>query len=328
MPNTVLVTGATGFTGSNLARTLVERGDRVRALVRKSSNRDALAGLDIEYVCGDLANDNIPADTLRGVDTVFHIAAAFRVAGVPDRYFYDVNVKSTDTLLKAALRSDVRRFVHCSTAGVMKKGSNPPGTEETPYGPGDTYQQTKMEGELLALRYFREQGLPGTVIRPAGIYGPGDLRYRKLYRSINRGRFVMIGSGNIHHPLVYIDDLVQGFLLGAERDEALGEIFIIGGENPPLLKELVARIAEVLGKPVPSRRIPIGPVMAAAVVTQKVCRPLGIEPPLFPRRLDFFNKDRGYDNSKARRMLGYESKVDWRTGVQRTAKWYRENNHL
>jgi nucleoside-diphosphate-sugar epimerase len=324
----VLVTGANGFTGSNLCRKLVERGHSVRALVRPQSNLQALEGVDVELVKGDLSKGRPPQEAFQGVEIVYHIAAAFRKEGVPRNYFYEVNALGTQRVLEASLQAGVQRFVHCSTIGVLGNIKNPPATEETPYNPGDIYQETKMEGEKLALEFFRKHQFPGVVVRPGSIYGPGDTRFAKLFKSINRGVFVIIGSGENLFHMVYIDDLTDGMILASEKDEAVGEVFILTGNEAVKINDLAGCIAKVLGKPAPKRHVPVGPVMLAANVVQRVCAPLGIEPPLYPRRLDFFIKNREFDITKARTMLGYSPKVDLQTGLKATADWYRENNLL
>lgn len=323
----VLVTGASGFTGSNLCRRLVEAGCEVRALVRPTSKREALADLDLEIVTGDLAGDSLPADLCKNVDTVYHIAAMYREQGT-EKAFQQVNASGTDRLLYAALDAGVRRFVHCSTVGVLGNIENPPANEDAPYAPGDRYQKSKLEGELRALSFMREHGLPVTVVRPSAIYGPGDLRFVKLFRAINRRMFVMLGSGEVYYHYVYIDDLVAGFMLAAASDAAVGEVFIIAGAEFVTIKRLTEMIAEALGRPAPALHFPIAPVMFAAQACQAICEPLSIKPPLYPRRLDFFRKHRAFDISKARRILGYQPQVDMRTGIQRTADWYRSRNLL
>jgi nucleoside-diphosphate-sugar epimerase len=185
-----------------------------------------------------------------------------------------------------------------------------------------------MDGECRALAHFRNGGLPGVVIRPGAIYGPGDLRFLKLFRAIDRRVFLMIGTGENFYHLVYIDDLVNGFIRAGERPEALGEIFIIAGSHPTKVNVLTRLIAESLGRKLLGWRIPIAPTMFGAIVIQKVSRALKIEPPIYPRRLDFFISSRYFDISKARRVLGYEPQVDLRSGIARTAAWYREQGLL
>lgn len=328
MTETAFVTGASGFTGSRLVQRLSREGVQVRAALRASSKRDALQGAQYRPVLLDLARDPVQPEHLEGVDTVYHVAAVYRTQGVPDSYFYDVHLRGTERLLQAALQSGVRRFVHVSTVGVLGNIKNPPAGETAPYAPADVYQRSKLEGELLALDYFRNRGLKGTVIRPTAIYGPGDLRFLKLFRGIDRGVFRMIGKGEVHYHLTYIDDLLEGMVRAAHSEAALGEVFIIGSDQSVRIGELVELVARTLGRKAPRSSVPVAPVMLAARICEAVCRPLGINPPLYPRRLDFFIKNRSFDVSKARRLLGFQAQVDLPTGIACTAQWYREQGYL
>lgn len=328
MPKKVLVTGANGFTGSHLCRKLVERGDHVLALVRESSNRDLLHGVDVEFVSGDLSEEKLPTEALRGVDTVYNVAAVFRTEGVPDKYFYEVNADGVERLLHAARQADVSGFVHCSTIGVLGAIKHPPATETAPYNPDDVYQRSKLEGEKRALAFQQKYDFPLAVVRPAAIYGPGDMRLLKLFRAIDKGVFWMIGDGEAYFHMVYVEDLADGIILASERPQAIGEVFIIGGDEYIKLNDLVQLIGDILGRSVVKRHIPVMPVMVAAVICQRLCRPLGIEPPLYPRRLGFFTKSRAFDISKAKQVLGYQPQFDLRTGLTLTAEWYRQQNHI
>ncbi len=328
MPKKVLVTGANGFTGSHLCRKLVERGDHVLALVRESSNRDLLHGVDVEFVSGDLSEEKLPTEALRGVDTVYNVAAVFRTEGVPEKYFYEVNADGVERLLHAARQADVSRFVHCSTIGVLGAIKNPPAPETAPYNPDDVYQRSKLEGEKRALAFQQKYDFPLSVVRPAAIYGPGDMRLLKLFRAIDKGVFWMIGDGEVYFHMVYVEDLANGIILAGERPQAIGEVFIIGGDEYIKLNDLVQLIGDILGRSVVKRHLPVMPVMVAAVICQRLCRPLGIEPPLYPRRLGFFTKSRAFDISKAKQVLGYQPRFDLRTGLTLTAEWYRQQNHI
>ncbi|MDQ7052801.1 MAG: NAD-dependent epimerase/dehydratase family protein [candidate division KSB1 bacterium] len=279
-----LVTGANGFTGSYLTKHLLNKGYDVRVLVRKNSNLSTLEGLPVEYAYADLAADDPVEDAVAGVDVVFHIAALYRAENVPKRMFWAVNVEGTRKLLQAAKKAGVKRFVHCSTVGVQGEIKNPPAKEEDPYNPGDYYQESKMEGELLALNFFKKENLPGTVVRPVGIYGPGDTRFLKLFKYIYNGKFRMIGSGKVLYHLTYVEDLVAGIALAGEKQEALGEIFTIGGNEYATLNELVEKIARILDRPVPKTRIPVWPVWFAGLLCELTFKPLGLEPPIFRRR--------------------------------------------
>jgi nucleoside-diphosphate-sugar epimerase len=331
MSRTALVTGANGFTGSYVCKHLVERGDRVRALVRKTSNLDLLKNLDVEMVYGDLANgyaEEALRAKLKSVEIVYHIAAVYRTEGVPKKYFWEVHVEGTRRLLEAAHRANVSRFVHCSTVGVQGEIKNPPATEDVPYAPGDAYQESKVDGEKLARRFFQERDLPGVVVRPVGIYGPGDTRFLKLFKFIHNGKFRMLGSGKVLYHMTYVDDLARGILLAGEKKDAIGEVFTIGGEGYLTLAELVERVAAALNVPVPRKSFPVWPVWVAGLLCEMLCRPFGLEPPLYRRRVEFFIKDRAFDISKAKRMLGYQPQVDLDTGLRMTGEWYHAQNLL
>jgi nucleoside-diphosphate-sugar epimerase len=320
-----LVSGANGFTGSYLVKHLLEKGYEVRALVRKGSNLSALEGLPIEYAYADLSDDTPLDDSvMEGIDIVHHIAALYRAENVPRKLFWDVNVGGTKKVLEAAKIANVKRFVHCSTVGVQGEIDNPPATEEYPYKPGDYYQESKQDGEIFALDFFQREELAGTVVRPVGIYGPGDTRFLKLFKYINNGKFRMFGSGKILYHMTFVEDLVAGIALAGEKEEAIGEIFTIGGNEYVTLNELVAKIAAALEKNTSKLRFPVWPIWFAGLLCEVICQPLGISPPIYRRRVDFFIKDRAFDISKAKKILGYEPQVSLERGLKLTADWYRE----
>jgi len=318
----VLVTGATGFTGGHLARRLLDMGLEVRLLVRPEREVVVFETKGAQIVRGDLTDPISVEKAVEGTNTIYHIAALYRQEGVSGDAFEAVNVQGTRNLLESAKKVGVRRFIHCSTVGVQGEIKNPPATEEHPYNPGDHYQRSKLEGEKAALSYF-EEGLPGVVFRPVGIYGPGDTRFLKLFRYIKNGKFKMFGSGKVLYHLTYIDDLVDGILLAGTVPGIEGEIFTLGGERYTTLSELVGAIAEVLGVRVSRLRYPVWPLWLAGALCEILCRPFGIEPPVYRRRVEFFMKDRAFDIQKAKRMLGYAPKVDLESGLARTAAWYQ-----
>lgn len=328
MSKRVLLTGATGFAGSHTARRLLEEGFDVRVLVRTREKIGALGLSGAEVVLGDITNKDSVNKAMDGVKVVYHIAALFRQAGFPDKVYWDVNHTGALNLLEAALDARVDRFLHCSTVGVLGHIKNPPANETNPYHPGDIYQITKCEGEKAALSYWKEKGLPVTVVRPAGIYGPGDVRWLKLFKSIAKQRFVMLGSGKTFIHMVYVSDLVNAFRLAVDSPNAVGQIYIAGGERYVTLNEFTGTIAKVMGVSLPTCHIPVGPVRMASGICEDVCRKLGIEPPIYRRRVDFFVKDRAFDITKAKVELGYSPKVDLEEGVRRTASWYKEKGFI
>jgi nucleoside-diphosphate-sugar epimerase len=314
----ILVTGATGFTGGKLAERLVDGGHSVVALVRASSNTEKLSGIGVECRAVDIRKPDDVDGIFESFDKVFHIAAAYRSEHADQDEFRAVNVDGTRHLLDAALRHNVGRFIHCSTVGVQGEIEDPPAAENYRLKPGDHYQQSKLE-----LKYF-DEGLPGSVVRPVGIYGPGDTRFLKLFRPIQNGSFVMIGKGDVLYHMTYIDDLIDGFLLAGDHEAALGEVFTIGGPRYTTIRELVDIIAQVLGKNPPRLSVPFMPVYWASVVCDKLCRAINVNPPLYPRRVEFFELDRAFSTEKAQRLIGYQPRATLEDGLSRTAAWYRD----
>jgi dihydroflavonol-4-reductase len=327
----VLVTGATGFTGGHLAQHLVDRGDEVRALVRpKSRARFAASSLAKRVVPfeGDLIDAASLPDAVTGVDVVYHIAATYREAGQPDSAYRDINVEGTRHLLQAAKAAGVRRFVHCSTGGVHGHIANPPANEDAPFNPGDVYQETKLAAEQLAREFGSANSLDVVVARPIGIYGPGDKRFLRMFRGLARGRFPMIGSGQVFYHLTFIDDLVEGFRLCGSVPAAAGRTYLLAGPRYTTLEQLVQMVAKELNVAPPRLHLPVWPFWTAGAICEAICVPLRIEPPIFRRRVDFYTKSRAFDTSRARREIGFVPKVDLEEGIRRTARWYRSEGWL
>jgi nucleoside-diphosphate-sugar epimerase len=324
----IFVTGATGFTGGHLCRHLREAGHDVVALVRPGSRREGLVEMGVRSVEGNLRDAASLRKAMDGSEVVYHLAAAFREANLPDTAFFEVNVKGTENMIRAAADCGVSRFVHASTIGVHGDTGKTPATEDSPFSTPDVYCESKLQGELLARRLFEELGMAGSVFRPMGIYGPRDTRFLKLFKSIRHGRFRMIGSGETFYQMTYIDDICRGIILCGEHPNALGEVFILAGDSHTTLNELVQVIADAVGTRVSKWQVPVAPVMAAARICDAVFRPLGLSPPIYPRRVEFFIKDRAADSGKVRRLLGWRPEVDLVTGVSRTAEWYARNGWL
>jgi nucleoside-diphosphate-sugar epimerase len=323
----VLVTGATGFTGGHLARTLAARGDRVRALVRNPQiAAAALPG--VELVAGDLTDSGALARAVEGVEVVYHIAALYRAAGLDDALYRAVNATAVGTLIERAGQAGVRRVVHCSTVGVHGDIERPPADEDAPLRPGDVYQETKLEGEQIARRTASEHGVQLAIVRPTGIYGPGDRRLLKLFRGVARRRFVVLGRGDIWYHLTYIDDLVDGFRLCGTHPAAAGRTYILSGPEVTTLNELVAITADVAGTTPLPLRLPVWPFWLAGAGCEILCKPFGIEPPIYRRRVDFFTKSRAFDSSLATSEIGYAPRIGLREGIGRTLAAYREAGWL
>jgi nucleoside-diphosphate-sugar epimerase len=319
----VLVTGATGFTGGHLARFLAARGDEVRVLVRPGARARASLG-EFAIVEGDVRDADAARRAADGVEVVYHIAAIYRQAGLRDDEYRAVNAAAVGTIVEAADAGGARRVVHCSTVGVHGDVEHPPANEDGPLKPGDIYQETKLEGERVAREAAARTGVEVVIARPTGIYGPGDRRLLKLFRGVAKERFAILGDGRIYYHLTYVDDLVAGFRLCGTVPAAAGRTYILAGGEVTTLNELVTLIAEEARVAPPKLHLPVWPFWTAGAVCEAICAPLGLEPPLYRRRVDFFTKSRAFDITRARQELGYAPAVGLREGIRRTLRWYRD----
>jgi nucleoside-diphosphate-sugar epimerase len=282
------------------------------------------AGVRIES--GALQDPAYAKQVVAGRDTVIHLAAAQHESGVPDSYFVDVNVNGTRTLLAASRDAGVRRFVYGSTIGVF--GSAAEGTldESSPPKPDNIYGRTKLAAEQVV----REESGPveACIVRISETYGPGDFRLLKLFRAIDRGKFLMIGSGENRRQAMHVDDLVAALLLAATHEAAPGETFVLPGEEVLTTRQMVEVIGGVMGRKVSRLHLPMWPFVAAATAFEAVFKPLGIDPPLHRRRLDFFRKSFVFSTDKARRVLGFQPRIAFRDGARDTAEWYARQGLL
>jgi dihydroflavonol-4-reductase len=324
----VLVTGATGFTGGHLSRRLAAAGDSVRVLVRKPAQASTLRDAGCEVVAGDLTDVASLQRACEGVEVVYNIAALYRTAGLPDSAYRAVNAEGVAAVIRAAARAGARRVVHCSTVGVHGDVEHPPANEDAPLRPGDVYQETKLEGERLGVAAAEETGIELAIARPSGIYGPGDRRLFKLFGGVARGQFILLGDGKIFYHLTYVDDLCDGFRLCATVPAAAGRTYLLAGGEVTTLKDLIGITASVAGVSPPKLRLPVWPFWLAGAACEAVCKPFGIAPPIYRRRVDFFTKSRAFDISRARAELGFAPKVGLREGIGRTLEWYRAQHWI
>jgi nucleoside-diphosphate-sugar epimerase len=325
----VLVTGGTGFTGKALVERLIALGHSVVCLdCKEGLNTEEIRSWGVDVVLGSVADRGVVDRCMVGVDVVHHLAAAFRELNVAEAHYDTVNVTGTRIVLEAAYAQKVRKFVYCSTCGVHGNIDNPPADENAPIQPADYYQRTKYEAEPIVQEFFNK-GMKTVTLRPAAIYGPGDPgRFLMIFRRVARGTFPMFGKGKTtYHPL-YIDNLVDAFVLAMEEGKGDGETYLIADEEYIEIGELVKKVGAALGVDVRIPHYPLFPLSAVGHICEKLCKPLRITPPIFPRRVDWFRQDRAFCIDKAKRELGYVPRVGLDEGLRRTAQWYRDNGFL
>ncbi len=316
-----LVTGATGFIGGRIVRALVERGDRVRALVRDPPRAGELAALGVEVAAGDLTDKASLAPAVEGVDRVFH--AAGLVGEWLDRgQAVEVNVGGTGHLLEAATDAGVARAVHVSSLSVLGTVHHRGTDESAPYLPGDPYTDTKIASEQIARTFDI-----AAVIRPGFVYGPGDRTVlAPMVARILEGKFVFVGEGSKEMNTVYVDDVVQAALLAADAPDAAGQVYNVTDGRNTTIREFANFIADALGVPRPTRQLPVPLAKGATGVLETLARAARAKtsPPLNRSRLRFLYFNQRYSIEKARRELGYEPRLSYREGLPPALDWLRE----
>jgi dihydroflavonol-4-reductase len=321
----ILVTGGTGFIGRHLVEALVERGYNVRCLVRKNSDLGYLSKLSVEFVYGDMTDKTSLLNAVQDVTTVFHLAGIIGKWGVPEETYWNIHVRGTEFLLDSCIERRVKRLIYCSSAGVLGPIKKPPANEDYPYNPSNIYEKVKAEAEKMVLNY--KEKLDVTVIRPEFVYGPGDMHVLKLFNSIQKAKFYIIGNGeSLLHP-TYVDDLIHCFLSCLENKNTIGEVYLVVGETPVKVKDLVRIIAEELGVSPPKVHFPASFAFALAYLSEFLGRVFNFNPRITLSQVKFFTQHRAFDGSKAKRDFGYKP-IELRQGVRQAICWYRQNGYL
>ena len=329
-PTRLFLTGVSGFIGSQLARLALQRGFEVTAssAVNNDAERERLAALErsgIRVLIASLEDGRELEQALRGQHAVIHLAAAQHEVHAPESHFHRVNVEGTRRLLALAAGAGVKRFVHGSTIGVYGAAREGELDETSRLAPDNPYGRTKAEAESLVRQF---SPLETCIVRISETYGPGDLRLLKLFRAIERGRYLTLGPGTNEHQLIYVDDLAEGLLRAVRAPAAAGQTVVLAGEERLTTNQMVSAISLALGRPTHPRHVPLWPFAVAAAVMETTLTPLGIRPPLHRRRLDFFRKSFRFSTRRAHELLDFRPAVSFSEGARRTAAWYRANGLL
>ena len=326
---TTVITGATGFLGSSLVTELLKRQQAVRILTRDEKKARQQFGSAATIIAGDITDAVQVQQAVDGATAIYHLAGRLYHPSTPTELYRQTHVEGTRILLKACQgQTQLRRIVHVSTTGVHGVTGETPAAEDAPFAPTNPYEATKLEGELLALQTYQEQGLPVTVVRPGLVYGPGDLHLLGFFASIRKGLFRVIDHGKaLLHP-VYIDDLLAALLLCAERPQAVGRSYNIAGERPVIVRELATAIAHALGRELPPGSIPLWLANLASDIFTVMPGMKGEHAPLTRSRVKFLTNSRIYDISRARSELGYAPAVGLEEGMKLTAMWYYKHGWL
>ncbi len=322
-----LVTGATGFIGGRLTAALLERGERVRALVRDPARAGDLSERGVELVRGDMADADSLREAVRGVGRAYHCAAL--VGDWLDRdEIRRVNVEGTRALLEACAEASVPRLVYLSSLAVLGMRHHRGTDESAPYrATGDAYSDAKIESERIVRDLERRDGVETVILRPGFVYGPGDRQFLpRLLDALVTGTFAYVGDGGKLLNVVHVDDVAQAALLAGSAANAAGEVYNLTDGTETSLREFVTFICDYLELPAPTRQIPPPAAWAACYLLEGWARVTRAkEPPRLNRgRMKFLYYNQHYSIEKARRELGYAPRFTYREGLPPTLNWFRE----
>jgi nucleoside-diphosphate-sugar epimerase len=324
----VLVTGASGFLGGSLVRRLLATGVPTRVLARSSAKAEKLADQGADPIVGDITDERALDAAVDGVTTIYHLAGRLLVPGVPADEYYRTHVLGTKMLLeRCGGRSVLKRFVHCSTTGVLGATGETPADEDAPIRPTNVYEATKAEAEFV-VRRASEGGVPVVIVRPGLVYGPGDLHLLGFFRAVLRRRFRPIGEGTVLLHPIYVDDLIEALVRCGYWPLAVGECFNIAGPEPVTLACLAATIAQAGDTSLPLGTIPLSAAKALGAFGDLLPGGLRRLAPLTRSRVAFLTNSRVYDVTKAQLLLDFTAPTDLETGIERALSWYREQGYL
>jgi len=330
MADYTLVTGATGFVGSAVARVLRERGHRLRLVTRAGSDRTNLEGLQAEIVTADLSRPETLAGVMEDCRYVFHVAADYRL-WVPDPVpMMTANVEGTRRLMLAAQGAGVERIVYCSSVAALGLNHDgTPATETTPIEEHDVvgvYKRSKYRAEQEVLRLVREKGLPAVIVNPSTPIGPRDIKPTPTGQMIvdcASGRMPAYVDTGLN--IVHVDDVAEGHALALERGR-IGEKYILGGENYSL-GDLFALVSEIACVKPPRIRLSQNLLWPVAVVSEWLANGFGIEPRVTREMLAMSRKQMFFSSLKAQTELGYAPRPA-REAVVDAVAWFRAHGMI
>ena len=317
------VIGGAGFIGCRLCEVLVSRGDSVTAF-DKSPIRPELTRQGVTPILGDLLSENAVCLACHGTDAVFNLAGALGRWRTPVQELESANTVAPGFLVTCMASMAAGRVIHVSTTGVT--GPLPDGvdaSEDYPPNPVTDYQQTKLAGEQAAINAHKEAGVPLVIVRPGFVYGPGDRHKLSLFKTIAKGRMILVNEGKSRLHPTFVDDLVEGLIVASEKAPGNGEAYNIAGPRPVTTRELVETIADAVGVPRPQKSLSEGTLLRVAGIAESIGRILHREPPITRSRVKLLSESYACSIEKARRELGFEPKVDLTEGIRRTVEWYR-----
>lgn len=323
-----LVTGASGFIGSHVCEKLVEKGYKVKALVRESSDKSFLDTLGVEYVYADLRDAKRLKEALEGVTTVFNCAAKVGVSDIFDKEHAEINIRGTRNLLEACIYNNVKKFIHFSTLGVLGIFRDHYNDDETaPYvKSGHPYYDTKIDSERLVLNYYNDRNLPVVVLRPGFVYGTRDRKGLKdLVPHTLKGDIVCVGYGNNDIALTSVNNLVQASMLALVNDNCIGRVYNITDGTGINMMQYITELYKILGIDTKVKKISI----PTAKIISKSLNLIYGDPeknPFNESVVAMVSNSSNFDISRAKKELGYKPVDNFEAELKESVEWYLNNN--
>jgi dihydroflavonol-4-reductase len=329
MSDTVLVTGASGFVGSAVARALITKGFRVRTLLRTTSPRTNVEGLGCEIALGDMRDEQAVRIALQGVRYLFHVAADYRLWARDPEQIVRNNCEGTHTVMKAALAAGVEKIVYTSSVATLKPLSTGVADEMSRHDERSAigaYKRSKVVAERLVERMISDRGLPAVIVNPSTPIGPRDIKPTPTGRIIVEaiaGRIPAFVDTGLN--LVHVDDVATGHLLALEHG-GIGQTYILGGRDVHL-REMLRMIAQMTGRRAPAIRLPRGPLYPLAYGAEFVARFNGKEPFITVDALRMAKHRMFFNSAKAVRELGYRARP-CREAIADAVAWFRQAGYV
>jgi dihydroflavonol-4-reductase len=328
MSDIALVTGASGFVGSAVARALVARGLHVRVLMRASASHVNIAGVHCEPVTGDMRDDASMTAAMKGARYLFHVAADYRLWARDPGEIERNNFLGASATMGAALKCGVERVVYTSSVAALKPGESAVDetSRHTPQSVIGAYKRSKLVAEREVERLIQTEKLPAVIVAPSTPIGPRDIKPTPTGRVIVEaatGRMPAFVDTGLN--LVHVDDVAQGHLAALDKGR-IGENYILGGTDVAL-ETMLADIALFSGRRAPTIKLPRGPLFPLAWGAELVARITGKEPFLTADALRMSRYRMFFSSEKARRELGYSARP-YQEGLKDALTWFRENGYL
>ena len=332
MSKRILVTGATGFIGTNLTKRLIDNDYTVSVLCRNIDNAKIKFGDKVIYIEGDVSDPKSLAGCCEGIDIVYHMAAIMGHDLPGDEAFskfHSINVDGTKNIAAEAGKSTVKRFIYVSSTAAIGLVTESLVDESTMCNPWTPYQVSKRESELFLLGLIKSQQFPAVIVRPSMIYGPGFKGdFLTIAKAGRTGFFPKIGLGKNLSPALYIDDLIEPLVTVGIKEDLKYDLYIISSEESYALDRVVSIISKSMGKKVRLVYIPKWCALLGASVIEVICRMFGRKPPVSKRNIKSVVQDRTFSVKRAKEDLDYIQEVSIEEGLTNTIQYFKEQKYL